>query len=85
MHSFSNDSNRRGVYRFVQDRIPFIFWAMLQAMWDLRPPTRDRTHVPAAMEAQNLNHWTFREVPHHILFVSLQLLCQNEQSDGSRK
>ena len=63
MHGFSDDSNRRGVYRFVQDRIPFIFLAMLQAMWDLRPPTRDGTHVPAAVGAQNPNHWTFRAVP----------------------
>lgn len=73
------------MYYFVQDSVPFIFGAMLQAVWDLSPPTRERTHVPAAMQAQNLNHWTFRKVKYHTLCFSLQLRCQKEQSDGSRK
>ena len=32
-------------------------------MWDLGSPTRNRTRVPSAVEAQSLNHWTAREVP----------------------
>ena len=51
---------------------------MLQAMWDLSPPTRDRTHVPTAVEAQSLNHWSFREVPiSYPLFQPAALLPKN--------
>ena len=37
-----------------------VFW--LRGMWDLSPPTRDRTLTPC-IGKQSLNHWTTREVP----------------------
>ena len=36
------------------------FWP--QGVWDLSPPTRDRTHTPC-IGRRSLNHWTAREVP----------------------
>ena len=40
----------------------FSFLAVPHGMWDLSSPTRAETCAPA-MEVQNLNHWTTREVP----------------------
>ena len=40
----------------------FFFLDTLQGIWDLSSLTRDQT-MPPAMEARNLNHWTYREVP----------------------
>ena len=36
---------------------------MAHGMWDLSSLTRDEP-APPAVEAQSLNHWTAREVPH---------------------
>ena len=45
-------------------------------MRDLSSPTRDRTLEPAppAKEAQRLNHWTAREVPHFFAFETWEML-----------
>ena len=36
-------------------------------MWDLSSPTRDQP-MPSSVDAQNLTHWTAREVPQMPLF-----------------
>ena len=46
----------------------FIYSALLQGMKDLSCQARDGTHVPPAVEAQNSNHWTTREVPKLMFF-----------------
>ena len=48
-----------------------LFYALVlwpQGMWDLSPPTRDRTHTPYT-ERWNFNHWTTREVPTCPIFL----------------
>jgi len=42
---------------------------LLQGMWDLSSLTRDRTLVPC-VAGQILNHWTTREVPGMLPFIS---------------
>ena len=48
----------------------FIYSALPQGMKDLSCQARDGTHVPPAVEAQNFNHWTTREVPGNLYFVT---------------
>ena len=45
----------------------FIYVDAPYGMRDLSSPTTDQTHVPPALEAQSLNHWTARRV---VLFIS---------------
>ena len=45
----------------------FYFLATLHGMWDLSTPMMGRPAAPA-VEAQNLNHWTTREVAVLYLF-----------------
>ena len=62
------------IYRYETEALTFprgsfpapysFFLATLLAMWDLISLTRGRTHAPASTEAQSLNHWTAKEVPH---------------------
>ena len=52
-----------------------IFW--LCRMWALSSPTRDRTASPA-LEVQNHNHWTTREVTLLAFWWSLCLRVSND-------
>ena len=45
-----------------KNTIYYYYFATPCSMWDFSSVTRDQTHAPV-MEAQNLNHWTAREVP----------------------
>ena len=46
----------------------FIYLALLQGMKELSCQARVGTHVLPAVEAQNFNHWTTREVPELMFF-----------------
>ena len=51
--------------------ISLLFLATICSMWDLSSLKRDWTHNPPAMEVQSLNHWTTREVPCGLIFLTL--------------
>ena len=46
--------------------------ATLCGMWDLPQP--GIKHVPLAVEAQSLNHWSAREVPYFDVYVKCVFL-----------
>ena len=58
-----------GVHR-VYFLIFLLFLAVLYDMQDFSSLTRDCTGTPA-VGAQSLNHWTAREVTHHVYFNAL--------------
>ena len=53
-------------------------------LWDISSCIRDQTHPPA-WEAQNLNHWTTREVPLLLLLKSLLLSPLTKGRSGAWK
>ena len=58
-------------FKFLLFIYLFSFWPC--SMWDPSSPTRDQTRAPA-VEAQSLNYWTAREVPHPTFFlIEIQL------------
>ena len=85
MHGFSDDSNRRGSTALFRIESLLFFWPCYKPCGILDPRPE--------MEPMSLLQWEHRilttgpsgQSPHHILFFSLQLRCQKEQSDGSRK
>ena len=65
----------------AKDNLPFplflfinftLFTELHRMAWDLSAPTRDHTHVPPALEAQSLNHWTARRVALFISFAPMK-------------
>ena len=52
--------------------ISCLFYVMFfgQSMWDLGFPAKDQTHTPC-IGRWSLNHWTTREVPVKISFITL--------------
>ena len=51
----------------------FNFFVASQGLWDLSSPS-GIAPGPLAVEAQNLNHWTARNIPHHCLLGAGDLL-----------
>ena len=50
----------------------FCFLATPCGMWDLNFLTMDWTCDPPALEAQNLNHWTIKEIPSLVIIIKFQ-------------
>ena len=56
--------------------ILFLFYVLILwplDMWDLSSPTRDGTCTPSITRG-NINHWTTRELPLHIIFKPTRFL-----------
>ena len=59
----------QGLLLWCSDSLVVVSAWLLHGMWDLSSLTRDQTLVPCIIN-QILNHWTTREVPESIIFIS---------------
>ena len=57
-------------------RAPWLWYMGLDASWHVGSSrTRGRSCVPC-IGGWILNHWTTREVPHHMIFITLMIPCE---------